>query len=209
MARIRNNGLLSGRLGDKVYFVINGKQVVREYVKNIKVPQTPAQIAARAKLVFGSRFSAKFNEVIKTGYQGAIKRTARNAFDKHLHAEVIKGVHPDFTIDYCKLKVAHGSIPQPCSIVAERCGNNLNLIWWDELPNYNKLMQSTDHLSVVMMNDNREVIYKRCVGFRTNESATIELPEDFGSFYVWAFYCAVSHRESMENVSDSVYLGKF
>lgn len=73
-------GAMTGKLADTVMSVRNGEQIARKYQPVVFNPQTPAQIAQRAKLKMLSQLSAVMAPVIAIPRQGAV--SSRNLFTK-------------------------------------------------------------------------------------------------------------------------------
>lgn len=77
------NGLLgkgTGKLGNSVFAVSGGEQIVREYNPNVSNPNTEAQVAQRAKLKLMSQLAASISSVIAIPKQGLV--SSRNLFIK-------------------------------------------------------------------------------------------------------------------------------
>lgn len=73
-------GAMSGKTADVVMAVRNGEQLVRKYQPVVSNPNTPAQIAVRAKLKMLSQLSAVMAPVIAIPRVGNV--SARNRFTK-------------------------------------------------------------------------------------------------------------------------------
>ena len=72
------DGKQTGKIGGKVYSVVNGQQVVREYRANISNPNTELQVQSRAKLKLMSQLAAVVAPVIAIKREGM--KTGRNIF---------------------------------------------------------------------------------------------------------------------------------
>ena len=70
----------SGKLGNTVWAVNSGVQIMREYVKEVRNPNTALQVAQRARLKLGSQLAATFASVSLFPKEGL--RTSRNVFMK-------------------------------------------------------------------------------------------------------------------------------
>lgn len=71
---------MTGKLADSVMTVRNGVQIARKYQPVVNNPQTPAQLAARAKMKLLSQLSAAVAPVIAMPKQGPV--SSRNLFTK-------------------------------------------------------------------------------------------------------------------------------
>lgn len=73
-------GSMTGKLADVVMSVRNGVQVARKYQPIVTNPQSPAQVAVRAKLKMLSQLSAAYAPIIAIRRQGSA--SARNIFTR-------------------------------------------------------------------------------------------------------------------------------
>lgn len=73
-------GSMTGKLADTVMAVRNGEQIARKYQPVVSNPNTPAQVAVRAKLKLMSQLSAVMAPYIAMPRQGAV--SSRNIFTK-------------------------------------------------------------------------------------------------------------------------------
>jgi len=214
MAKVLKNGLLSGRVGNLVYFVINGKQYVRTWAKPSD-PGTPAQRRQRAKMRTCAKFFSPLKNVIRIGYQGGSKDLEQFNECTRYHMEnamedVTESGSTDFTFRVIpqKVKLSRGHIPWPEVISCERTGRELSLTWDPDLGIQSN--QRNDSLVVVGYIPGKKPFVDFHSGTRAAGAATVILPNDFSSpAYVWGFYLSVSRssRGDKWNVSDSVYLG--
>ena len=72
------DGKQTGKIGGKVYSVVNGQQVVREYRANIANPNTELQVQSRAKLKLMSQLAAVVAPIIAIKREGM--KSGRNIF---------------------------------------------------------------------------------------------------------------------------------
>lgn len=72
------DGKQTGKIGGKVYSVVNGQQVVREYRATIANPNTELQVQSRAKLKLMSQLAAVCAPIIAIKREG--KKSGRNIF---------------------------------------------------------------------------------------------------------------------------------
>lgn len=108
----RNVGLigsLRGKLGNAVFYVTNGVQVSRVYQPIVANPNTPMQIAQRAKMTLAGRMSKITPIVALAGLEGSNKRLRRGSFVK----EIIKATtYADNTasLQFDNLILSHGNV---------------------------------------------------------------------------------------------------
>lgn len=97
----------TGKLGNAVFAVSGGEQIMREYNPNVSNPNTEKQVAQRAKLKLMSQLAASLSSVIAIPKQGLV--SSRNLFIKENIGNVTfeDGVA---SIDYGKLKLTTGRL---------------------------------------------------------------------------------------------------
>lgn len=216
MAKVLKNGLLSGRVGNLVYFVMNGKQYVRAWVKPAN-PKTPPQLRHRARVRACSQFLGPFKSVLMIGYQGAsLELEEYNEAAKYLMAYALEETTPPEPGEYLfkvipeRVKLSRGHIEKPEILSIERTGQELKLTWNPELgPVTNR---NTDALAVVAYVPGRRPFTEYHTGTRLTGFGTLTLPNEYTEpTHLWAFFWngQRSVEPDKKNVSDSVYLGVF
>lgn len=124
-------GMLSGKLGNVVVYHVLGKEVVRMKGRISKAP-TEKQLANRQRLSVITKFLVKMKPFIEVGF-GPAARAARvypmNEVVKWNKSVALKGVYPDFQVDFEKVLLSKGDLPglEGVSIVLE--GNVLRFSW--------------------------------------------------------------------------------
>ncbi|MGE5446772.1 MAG: DUF6266 family protein, partial [Bacteroidales bacterium] len=136
---IIKNGLISGKLGNKVYYVKDGKSYVRIYVKS-KDSNTYKQQLQRAKFGTTTKFLKNFRSPIKIGFQGSkyIDHEFAEAMQYHFNNALIEipqseGVCPKFEIDINKVILSRGNIVKPEILNCSREGHQIKLTWDNQL----------------------------------------------------------------------------
>lgn len=100
----------TGKLGNAVFAVSGGEQIMREYNPNVSNPNTEAQVAQRAKLKLMSQLAASLSSVIAIPKQGLV--SSRNLFIKENIGNAIF-VEGEAKIDYLKLQLTKSSVAMP------------------------------------------------------------------------------------------------
>lgn len=100
----------SGKLGSSVFAISGGEQIVRQYNPVVSNPNTPAQVAQRAKLKLMSQLAADFAPVLAIPKDGL--KSARNQFvSKNIGNAAF--VENTAEVDYEKLQITAGSAAMP------------------------------------------------------------------------------------------------
>jgi len=125
-------GSFKGRIGNTVYYFLNGKWVSRSVARGSK-PPTVFRRATQAKMGLGSTVLRDLKPFINVGFrQKAIvkKDNPSNVAKSYLLRHAMAGQYPDISIDYAKLLVSEGPLlpAQDFSVVPEAEG--LRFSWF-------------------------------------------------------------------------------
>ncbi|WP_316811441.1 DUF6266 family protein [Pedobacter heparinus] len=117
MARLLKGifGPISGKLGPVIGSSWKGIAYLREVrpKKETKVPRTEAQIANEQKFKFVQNWLVPFHPYVTIGFsKKAIRKSEINvAFSANFHL-AITGVYPNLDVDYSKVIISAGELPQ-------------------------------------------------------------------------------------------------
>lgn len=208
------NGMFVGRIGNIVYYIVNGQQRARIWVKPSD-PKTSKQVAHRLKIKVCTKFLKSFSNVIKIGYAGnnVAIRDFNDAFNYHLTNAMEEFTLPEnHEISYRvipeKVKLASGLINEPVIYSCERNGLQIELTWNSELgpiPN-----RHTDQVVVTAYIPEEKAYTVFHAGIRKEGGGKIVMPGNFNQpVHVWVFYWNPEKKTNSvkERVSNSVYLG--
>lgn len=190
-------GLISGRHGEAVACVHNGKNYIRLH-KDPFNPQTDKQTEHRAKFAFSVRNVSVFNPIFKVtgGNSRAVSALRKQAF------KTVKGKNPDFEIDYENLILSKGTIPMPGISIEDRDQDGSTIYW---LTDIHEGVSENDTVNIVVFEPNsKTLLHYTDVATRIDGQAHLKVPdklrEDY--VYVWA-YMSNGNRKS-----NSIFLGK-
>ena len=218
---IIKNGLVSGKIGNQIYYVQEGRQCSRAVSAKPTKPATANQVRYREKMTVTSKFLSSFISVIKVGWHDpdSKRKYYSNSMSYHLQHALVeltvednKGKSPvnHYQIDMPKVLLSSGNIESPNILSAERKENQLHLTWGTTLgPITNRL---DDILAIVAYEPGRICESFISAGTRTTGTASVKLPSHMkGKLHVWTFYWNHTKQKAMKNelASDSVYLGEF
>lgn len=111
----------SGKLGSSVFAISGGEQIVRQYNPVVSNPNTPAQVAQRAKLKLMSQIAADLAPVIAIPKDGL--KSSRNIFvSKNIGFALYD--NDEAHVDVTKLQITPGSAPIG-QLSVERDGSNI------------------------------------------------------------------------------------
>ncbi len=186
-------GLLSGKVGDVVYVIRNGKNFIRQCSQKQKRPAAPAQICQRQKFGFAQQFAGNFREVAKLGFRQH-QQYALLKFSSGLH----KSLENDNSRCYVNmetLRLSCGDLPVPEIEFLGIKNNRICLKW--------KPLDFLDGSTLVMVICNAG---GTSVAHYTAGSASGELKTGFCSFDVQHVYAFHTNRDRATS-SETIYLG--
>lgn len=110
MAKYFNNRVKTGKLAGSVFAIRNGETIERAYQPIVANPNTPAQIATRAKLKLLSQLSAVMADVIAIPRQGSA--SSRNMFTKKNYQNIAydSGAQ-QATVTLTSIQLTNGVLP--------------------------------------------------------------------------------------------------
>jgi len=199
--------LISGRIGDKVYVIRNGKNYVRSLpVKSSKLP-TEKQLALRTKFAMVTQFLMPLSSLINESYRRINpNKSGLQLSIRQLLKEALQGVYPNIEIDPARVSLIRGNLPSPV-------GNMTYVARTDELDFYwpqvsNNYQNSGDELGILIWCRTLNEFYSKLnLGVRRDqEFCTIPIPGEFKGreIHVWLFYRSADHR----SFSNSTYMGQ-
>lgn len=124
-------GRPSGKIGNMVYYTLNGKVVSRMIGKQDQ-PATKSQLANRQAMRVTMNLLRPMQRFIKLGFEHKAKGTAWNAFNiatSYNKTNALKGAYPYISVDYSKVILSAGSLPLAKDIQLSKTTGGLLLTW--------------------------------------------------------------------------------
>lgn len=202
---IMKGGLLSGRVGNQLYYVRNGKQLVRSVFKKSKSkgkPSTEAQLKQLTKIDMVMKFLVPLKSIVyytcrprnnsMTGMNRAVQQVFREAFYEHEN-----GLY----INPAKVKVSMGG---PSGVAIENVqmeGGTLRLQWM------NGLWSPYQQAFVLVYNIGEELVQLSDGNLLRDQHLEMQLQDEIrkGTLHLY-FYLSDRLGKSF---SESSYLGEF
>ncbi|WP_316837084.1 DUF6266 family protein [Pedobacter nutrimenti] len=208
---IANNGLHgphTGRIGNIVYYVLNGKNVARKIGKTTKPPSL-AQLKVRLITKLVSQFLSPLKEFIHVGFSIEHLGTDKNAFNlavEYNKPQVVKGTYPNLEIAYDKVLLSKGSLKPVVNLHTEECPAGL-CFNWDTNPQM-AWQESTDQAMVlVCFPEQKKVFYTLFGSSRLSGSMEQAFPASLKGKYMESYISFIS--ADRRQLSDSTYAGCF
>jgi hypothetical protein len=193
-------GKISGRHGTAVASVVKGENVIRVYTPPSN-PNTIAQQAQRLKFAMIANAMNPLRSIItigfgdKRGYYQAVSLALRNA---------ISGIYPDFSINYARIVLSSGSLPQsPLVSLSALTNMNVSVNWDITLISSGT---SNDVVYAVFLNPvNQTLVFSEAQAVRDDGTLTVILPAPWlgATIHSWLFFISADRKQS----SVSQYLG--
>jgi|GEM_PF-935452 len=215
------DGSMSGRLGNIVFYKVNGKTRSRLIAANFRESNKVSQLYNKLSMGVVSRFVAKNSAVINIGYQGpakgypvqeAISTIWKSAIvlpDIPMDVKISKkpAEYPSPTLDYSKVVVSRGLISMPELTAVSRSGDTLTMEWPTTVPTPECSHQ--DQLTGLIYSEEGKSFPCYNIASRKSGTGNVIIPHFLkGELHAWFFWHNPykNHDQSMENVSGSVYV---
>lgn len=202
------NGFHTGKLGNVVYYKVNGKNVVRKIGVSTK-PPTDSQLRVRMETKMCSLVLRRLLDFINTGFRPQAIIAQDNAFNQAIkfnRKNIIQGIYPNFQIAYDKILLSKGSLNSPENWQVSQTENGLRFEW-DTHPEM-AWPESTDQVMMLAYFPKLEkVIYSLYGESRLAGSADLEISSGLQTAYMETYLSFVAANR--KQVANSVYTGNF
>jgi len=209
MAKVNSTklGMLSGKLGQTVYYITpDGMQHCR-VLTTPKDPQSPAQLAQRARFTIANKVLNPLLKIIRQGYGNA-----PHIFQKVVGLvmkEAIEGEYPDFLFDYGKVPLCRGtlSLPAHAAMTYQPATREAQFSWEEPTatPDYKGSPNDIAHIIVLHAGSFPEA-HTLLAGNRRDGSYRYTLPDHWQAEQTHFWLHLLSH--DLMQQSDSLYLGR-
>jgi hypothetical protein len=197
-----------GRLGNVVYYMLNGKNVSREIGVSTK-PATPSQLKYRLATKLSSRLLTEMLEFLQTGFSIAALTARDNAFNQAVKcnkSKMFKGSYPDLEIAYDQLEVSIGRLKpaQNCNVVPTAIGLQYSWGTNPEMP----WPETTDQVMMLAYFPKQEkVVFTLFGNNRLSGTDLLEIPPSLQSEYMETYVSFIAANR--KQLANSTYTGSF
>ncbi|MDR6785073.1 hypothetical protein ABIE26_003771 [Pedobacter africanus] len=196
-----------GRIGNLTYYMLNGKNVVREIGVSTK-PPSEAQLKTRMETKLRSGLLRKLLDFIKTGFSVAAILEADNPFNQAAKSnkQIFEGNYPDLKIAYQKLRLSKGNLKPAEDWLVAPVATGLEYSWatHPEMP----WPEATDQVMMLAyFPDEEKVFFKLFGNSRLSGSDLLEIPPSMQQKYMETYISFIS--ADRKGLSDSSYTGSF
>lgn len=208
MAILKNGilGAANGKISNVVTYTLNDQEIVRSIGVNKKAP-TPKQLNNKLQMKAIVDFFNAMDPLLKAGFNPKAKGTTKNyhnlaiAYNK---PNALKGFYPEVQIDYPKIIISVGDLPQPVSPAVELVSAGLKFNWSTEGLTW------PDNQDQVMLLAYAPLIKRHTFissGARRIEGqAVLEITREMRNEVLQVYISFVS--EDRQKAADSLYLGQ-
>ncbi|WP_316821333.1 DUF6266 family protein [Pedobacter gandavensis] len=198
------HGHFKGKVGNLVYYMLNGQPVVR--LIGHKGKPSLLQLANYQKMSVTMKLLSNMTGFIKLGFGLQAKGTVHNAHNlatSYLKKHALKGEYPNISVDYTKVKLSEGSMPATRDLKIVKVAGGLE-ISWD--PTHSYELQHNDSVMVMLCfpETGRDREYLN-IARRSEGKCFLPLLEEQLSQQIEPYIAFIS--ADGESVSNSVYLG--
>ena len=126
-------GRISGKVGDRIYSSWKGISYVRAKAVKVSDAKTAAQVDHRAEFTAIIKFLQPLTAFLRIGFKSQTARmSAFNAAMSYNLMNAIGGTYPDYCIDYSKVMVSMGTLPEALNPTAVPCSAGEIKFSWED-----------------------------------------------------------------------------
>jgi hypothetical protein len=199
-------GGFSGTVGTVVGGNWKGISYMRSKSGKRSGGHSPAQLAQQAKFKLAMEFLQPFSGLFSLSFRDyAVKMTGINNAMQWLLGNCITGVYPSFAIDYSKVLVSRGDLPNGASPAAVLNGNAIDFSWADNSGTGHA--KSTDQLLLVAWcAELKQVEWQLNAAKRSDAAGSLSVARFAGSeVQTWMGFMSADGRY----IASSVFMGEF
>lgn len=204
----RSNNLYEstqGKIGNLVFYQLNGKGYVRMKPIQYKDRKSPAQLAQRQRLSVVTEFLRSFSSLLRITFASeAVGRTAMQAAQSYAMHHALEGSYPDIRVKPENVLLSKGPLPLPVQVTTSKHPEGICIEW--ENGNENHRTTSSDSLIVLARNAATGHVDYRLTGVRRSEGRYMwKTPLANGTDKLPDVWVAFRNKEETE-MSDSLFV---
>jgi hypothetical protein len=200
-------GMHVGKVGNLVYYELNGKNVVREIGKSSK-PPTEKQLKVQMETTFMSSFFSKIVPFIRPGFAAESERTKLNAHNicmKQDRREVIAGIYPDLELAYDHLEVSRGTLRPAVTPMLGQSPEGLQFSWHTD-PKMDWPESSDQVMLLAYFPEIKELVYKIFGNSWFAGADTLEIPVELQEQRMEVYISFIAADRTAQ--ANSTYMGR-
>lgn len=197
-----------GKIGNLVYYMLNGQQVARKNGRKLK-PLSELQLRHLAKMKLINTFLKTLKEFVSVGFSIEKLGTVKNAFNLAVESnfqELVTGVYPDLEIDYPKLVLSRGKLKPAQNPAVMEVAEGFRFSW-DTSPQM-PFAESTDQVMMLAYFPLKgKAVYTLFGAERLAGTDVLQLSDSLKGEYAELYVAFIS--AGRKQLADSTYLGSF
>lgn len=208
IARNGPNGMYSGKIGNTVYYTLNGQQVSRA-IGYTEKPPSETQLAAQLKTKTCNEFLSRLKAFVKVGFEAEAQGTTSNWFNiavKYNRSIITKGIYPNIEIDYEKVVLSAGKLKPAENWQVTETPTGLRYSW-DTHPRMAWPESSDQVMMLAYFPAVQKVVYTLFGNNRLSGNDTLEIPQSLQGKYMETYLSFVA--ADRKQLANSVYTGSF
>lgn len=202
-----NQGYI-GKTGNTVTYLLNGKLVRRRIGKSLK-PATVPQLASRQITSITAAFLSPLNSFTLIGFELEGKRRNLHPYiaaTSYNRSNAIAGTYPDQYIDFQKVLLSKGNMPDTLGITVEMDENGL-VFTWNKGTNVKGHSDSDKVMLMAYMPGRKTASYVLNAAKRNEGIARLAMPKRRAPLIVETYISFVSYKN--KSIANSIYTGQF
>lgn len=196
-----------GRLGNIVYYVLNGKNVSREIGVSNK-PFTEAQLKQHMLTKMRSQMFRDLLDFVNTGFSLEAIQHLDNAFNRAIknNRDIITGTYPDLKIAYNQVLLSKGTLKPVQNWKVTETGAGLQYNW--DTDSQMAWPDATDQVMLLAyFPEQQKVFYTLFGNTRLSGNDFLEIPPSLQGKHMETYMSVIS--ADRKQLSDSIYTGSF
>lgn len=197
-------GHFTGKVGNLVFYMLNGQPVVRLIGK--KGTSSTLQLANYQAMAVTMKFLKRMGSFIKLGYGLQAKGTIYNAHNlatSYHKKHALKGKYPNITVDYSKVVLSQGTLPETEGITIIKLADGLEISW--DPAHHDHLLHNDSVMVMICCPETGQDKEYLNIARRSEGKCFIPLSDEVLNQQLEPYISFIS--ADGERVSDSLYLG--
>lgn len=173
---------LSGRMGNVIFYVRNGKQCMRALPKKVKNPNSKAQSKYRKQFSKASKFtSAVLRDLIHPYWNVKAKKDKRSGYNLFISTNIMAFENDSINVNKLILVPENGLSQEKFTF--KKSDNNCHVSW--NFKPVGPKAKANDSLSLFLLSDKQELTILKNIAKRSHQQATIKIPDNYNAFLLW------------------------
>lgn len=204
-------GNFTGKVGNVVGRVRDGRNVYAIYQPVVNNPQTLPQMRTRQQLQLIAQFCSKCLGFITKGFSDLDGYKYGSPYSscvgKNLkEGSAISGTYPNQAVAFDKVLLSYGTLDNPYTPTATAENGELSVGWTDNSGLGNA--EATDKVMLLAYNSSKhQSVYNVSAGARSDRSATLVLPATWSGDSIEGYMAM--YKDAKRMASKSIHLGSF